>query len=174
MDKEDRKMLQQVPPMERSFFTWMILSTRLTEVRNLLVTKDGSEDTVAYDRICELVGTGVSSVSSLKTMMTFQIPFVYVHMLGFMVHLVNLLTAVTAGVSMGLMYAQAKKTGGEIDHAAVANEMVFLMVQACIYQAFLSIGAALSFPVSGECYRIPLSQMTGTLERQMQLMTKLA
>jgi len=171
---EERTLLERVPPMERSFFSWSLLSQRLTDIRQLLANKDGSEDTVAYDRICELVGVGVSSVSSLKTMMTFQIPFIYVHMLGFMVHSVNLLTAVTTGVTVGLMLASAKKTGGLVDHAAIANEMVFLVVQACIYQAFLSIGAALSFPVSGECYRIPLGQMTGTLERQMKLMTKLA
>lgn len=174
LSAEERRLLELVPPMERSFFSWSLLSQRLTDIRQLLANKDGSEDTVAYDRICELVGVGVSSVSSLKTMMTFQIPFIYVHMLGFMVHSVNLLTAVTTGVTVGIMLAKSKKTGEHIDHAAIANEMVFLMVQACIYQAFLSIGAALSFPVSGECYRIPLSQMTGTLERQMQLMTKLA
>merc|ERR1719201_453720 len=173
MTHEERQTLAKVPAMERSFFAWSLVSERLKEIRPLL-SQDGVPDTVAYDRLCELVGMGVSSVSSLKTMMTFQIPFIYVHMLGFMVHSVNLLTAVTTGVTVGIMLAKSKKTGEHIDHAAIANEMVFLMVQACIYQAFLSIGAALSFPVSGECYRIPLSQMTGTLERQMQLMTKLA
>merc|ERR1719478_73058 len=171
---EERVLLERVPPMERSFFSWSLLSQRLTDIRQLLANKDGSEDTVAYDRICELVGVGVSSVSSLKTMMTFQIPFIYVHMLGFMVHSVNLLTAVTTGVTIGLQLANQRQGGVPVDHAAITNEMVFLVVQACIYQAFLSIGAALSFPVSGECYRIPLNQMTTTLERQLKLMTKLA
>merc|ERR1719359_1395399 len=171
---EERALLERVPPMERSFFSWSLLSQRLTDIRQLLANKDGSEDTVAYDRICELVGVGVSSVSSLKTMMTFQIPFIYVHMLSFMLHSVNLLTALTTGVTIGLQLATARKTGAHVDQASIANQMVFLIVQACIYQAFLSIGAALSFPVSGECYRIPLQQMTQTLERQLKLMTKLA
>lgn len=171
---DERTLLEKVPAMERSFFAWSVLSQRLTDIRRDLVNKDGTEDTVAYDRICELVGVGVSSVSSLKTMMTFQIPFVYVHMLGFMVHTVNLLTAVSSGVSVGLMYSRSKLHGTHVDHNAVTTDMVFLVVQACIYQAFLSIGAALSFPVTGEAYHIPLNQMTNTLERQLKLMATLA
>jgi len=125
---------------------------------------------VAYDRLCELVGVGTSSVSALKTIMTFQIPFVYVHMLAFMVHAVNLLNAVGAGIQIGVSYAN----GGRLDHGVVGNALVFLILQSFIYQAFLSIGAALSFPVSANAYKIPLSRMTGTLQRQLRTMTKLS
>jgi hypothetical protein len=173
MTAGERYQLMKVPPMERSFFTWSLVSERLKDIRPML-SQDGHPDTVAYDRLCELVGMGVSSVSSLKTMMTFQIPFIYVHMLGFMVHSVNLLTALGSGVSIGLMLATASKNKTPVDPGVIANEMMFLMIQAFIYQAFLSIGAALSFPVTGNAYRIPLQQMTETLERQLKLMTKLA
>jgi len=173
MTKSERASLQRVPAMERSFFSWSLVSERLKDIRPLL-SQDGVPDTVAYDRLCELVGMGVSSVSSLKTMMTFQIPFIYVHMLSVMVHSVNLLTALSSGVSIGLMLATAHKNKTAVDPGVILNEMMFLMIQAFIYQAFLSIGAALSFPVTGEAYRIPLQQMTQTLERQLKLMTKLA
>ena len=46
-------------------------------------------------------------VSSLKTMMTFQIPFIYVHMLAFMIHFVNVMTAIGTGVRVGLLLATA-------------------------------------------------------------------
>merc|ERR1719201_3332888 len=44
---EERVLLERVPPMERSFFSWSLLSQRLTDIRQLLANKDGSEDTVA-------------------------------------------------------------------------------------------------------------------------------
>jgi predicted membrane chloride channel (bestrophin family) len=169
INQEERKILESVAPMERSFFSWSLVSNELCEIRDKLQT-GGVPDTVAYDRLCELVGVGTSSVSALKTIMTFQIPFVYVHMLAFMVHAVNLLNAVGAGLQIGVAYANL----GRVDYGAVGNSLVFLILQSFIYQAFLSIGAALSFPVSASAYKIPLSRMTGTLERQLRTMTRLS
>jgi hypothetical protein len=168
----ERTVLEQVPPMERSFFSWSIVSSELCDVRDDLTT-GGVPDTVAYDRLCELVGVGTSSVSALKTLMTFQIPFIYVHMLGFMVHAVNIMTAIGAGVSIGLNLSRSKRTG-IIDVGSICNELMFLLIQAFIYQSFLTIGAALSFPVTGEAYKIPLRRMISTLERQLGTMSRLA
>merc|ERR1719375_1988942 len=169
----ERTVLEQVPPMERSFFSWSIVSSELCDIRDDLTT-GGVPDTVAYDRLCELVGVGTSSVSALKTLMTFQIPFIYVHMLGFMVHAVNIMTAMGAGVTIGLILSKSKTTGGHIDAASITNELMFLLIQAFIYQSFLTIGAALSFPVTGEAYKIPLRRMITTLERQLGTMCRLA
>merc|ERR1719379_3104659 len=168
-----REVLEQVPPMERSFFCWSIVSSELCDIRDDLTT-GGVPDTVAYDRLCELVGVGTSSVSALKTLMTFQIPFIYVHMLGFMVHAVNIMTAIGAGVSIGLTLSKSRSNGGHIDFGNIVNEIMFLLIQAFIYQSFLTIGAALSFPVTGEAYKIPLRRMITTLERQLGTMCKLA
>merc|ERR1719174_1856899 len=167
-----RKTLEQVPAMERSFFSWSIVSSELCDIRDDLTT-GGVPDTVAYDRLCELVGVGTSSVSALKTLMTFQIPFIYVHMLGFMVHAVNIMTAIGAGVSIGLTLSKSKRSGF-IDFGSITNELMFLLIQAFIYQSFLTIGAALSFPVTGEAYKIPLRKMISTLERQLGTMGRLA
>jgi hypothetical protein len=172
MTSNSRIVLEQVPPMERSFFCWSIVSSELCDVRDDL-TSGGVPDTVAYDRLCELVGVGTSSVSALKTLMTFQIPFIYVHMLGFMVHAVNIMTAIGAGVSIGLVLSASKRTG-HVDFATITNELMFLLIQAFIYQSFLTIGAALSFPVTGEAYKIPLRRMITTLERQLGTMCRLA
>merc|ERR1719247_2521643 len=135
----ERSVLEQVPPMERSFFSWSIVSSELCDVRDDLTT-GGVPDTVAYDRLCELVGVGTSSVSALKTLMTFQIPFIYVHMLGFMVHAVNIMTAIGAGVSIGLILSKSKRTGAPVDFGSIVNEIMFLLIQAFIYQSFLTIG----------------------------------
>merc|ERR1719174_1844957 len=172
MTTSERAVLEQVPPMERSFFSWSIVSSELCDIRDDLTT-GGVPDTVAYDRLCELVGVGTSSVSALKTLMTFQIPFIYVHMLGFMVHAVNIMTAMGAGVTIGLTLSRSKTTG-HIDAASITNELMFLLIQAFIYQSFLTIGAALSFPVTGEAYKIPLRKMISTLERQLGTMGRLA
>ena len=40
-----------------------------------------------------------------------------------------------------------------VDFGTIINDMLFLMIQASIYQAFLSIGAALSFPVPADTHK---------------------
>ena len=76
------------------------------------------------------------------------------HLLAFMIHFVNVLTAVGTGVRVGLILAKAKQGHGIIDVNELVNAMIFLVVQAFIYQAFLTIGAALSFPITGYAQQI--------------------
>merc|ERR1719160_1689055 len=172
--KYERKLLKKVPQQQRSFFAWSLVSKELLKQRPALVSADGSTDVMAYDRLCDLVQSGVASVSAVRTAAAFQMPYIYVHLLAFMIHFVNVLTAVGTGVRIGLILAKAKQGGGVIDMNELVNALVFLVVQAFIYQAFLTIGAALSFPITGSAYRVPLKSMCVALDGQLKLMNYLA
>jgi predicted membrane chloride channel (bestrophin family) len=172
--KYERKLLKKVPQQQRSFFAWSLVSKELLKQRPALVSADGSTDVMAYDRLCDLVQAGVSSISAVRTAAAFQMPYIYVHLLAFMIHLVNVLTAVSTGVRIGLTLSLAKKTGTTVDSNELVTAVVFLVVQAFIYQAFLTIGAALSFPITGSAYRVPLKAMCSTLDSQLKLMNHLA
>jgi len=172
--KYERALLQKVPQQQRSFFAWSLVSKELLVQRPNLVSSDGSTDVMAYDRLCDLVQSGVASVSAVRTAAAFQMPYIYVHLLAFMIHFVNVLTAVGTGVRIGLILAKAKHGNGVIDMNELINALVFLIVQAFIYQAFLTIGAALSFPITGSAYRVPLKSMCVALDGQLKLMNYLA
>lgn len=172
--KYERKLLKKVPQQQRSFFAWSLVSKELLKQRPALVSADGSTDVMAYDRLCDLVQAGVSSISAVRTAAAFQMPYIYVHLLAFMIHLVNVLTAVGTGVRIGLVLSISKKNGTPVDTNEIINACVFLVVQAFIYQAFLTIGAALSFPITGSAYRVPLKAMCSTLDSQLKLMNHLA
>merc|ERR1719253_307644 len=101
-------------------------------------------------------------------------PYIYVHLLAFMIHFVNFLTAIGTGVQVGLLIAQARKGNYHMDVNSMVNAVLFLIVQAFIYQAFLTIGAALSFPITGSAYRVPLKSMCVALDGQLKLMNYLA
>merc|ERR1719313_1026876 len=171
---EDSQVLKRVPPQQRSFFSWSLVSQELISTRPLLCTSDGQADVMAYDRLCDLVQAGVAGVSNVRTAAAFQMPYIYVHLLAFMIHFVNVLTAVGTGVRVGLILAKGKQGHGVIDMNELVNAMIFLVVQAFIYQAFLTIGAALSFPITGSAYRVPLKSMCVALDGQLKLMNYLA
>jgi hypothetical protein len=177
---EERSILEKTPLDQRSFFTWVLISNYLKQFHNLM-------DPISYDRIVTLVLDGLSAVSALRTLLHFQFPFIYMHMLAFMVHMANFLTAIGTGVTLGLLFARTRsenfrKSDEKLvslpDPSAVMNEVLFFLVQAFFYQAFLSIGAALSFPVATEnskqAYRLPFEPMVGALDRQLVIMNELA
>jgi len=176
---EERMILEKTPLDQRSFFTWVLISNYLKQFHNLM-------DPISYDRIVTLVLDGLSAVSNLRTLLHFQFPFIYMHMLAFMVHMANFLTAIGTGVTLGLLFARTRaenfrKSDEKLvslpDPSAVMNEVLFFLVQAFFYQAFLSIGAALSFPVATEnskqAYRLPFEPMVQALDRQLVIMNEL-
>merc|ERR1719161_2583788 len=135
--------------------------------------------------ICDIPPKGLKM--AVCFVMHFQFPFIYMHMLAFMVHMANFLTAIGTGVTLGLLFARTradnflgadKKLVSLPDPSAVMNEVLFFLVQAFFYQAFLSIGAALSFPVATEnskqAYRLPFEPMVQALDRQLSIMNELA
>jgi len=172
-------MFEQVLPQQRSFFAWSLISKELLLQRHNLVPNEATGqaeamDCMAYDRLCDLVQDGVSNVSAVRTAAAFQMPYIYVHLLAFMIHFVNMLTAVGTGVQMGLILAVAKKENTAVDGNRLVNILIFLVVQAFIYQAFLTIGAALSFPITGAAYRVPLREMCHKLDEQLTLMNDIS
>jgi len=170
---EEYSLLRRTPLRHRSFFSWSLVSKELKYHRKTLCGEKGS-DVLGYDRLCGLVQDGVAALSAIRTTSSFQLPYIYVHLLAFMVHLVNMLTAVSTGVTVGIMFSKARVHNAPLDLNALASNGVFLVVQAFVYQAFLTIGAALSFPLTGTAYSVPLGKMVDTLDAQLVLMNKLA
>jgi len=168
----EAKLLKSVPQQQRSFFCWSLVSKALLEHRHHL--EGAKADAMAYDRLVRLVQSGVASLSGVRTAAAFQMPYIYMHMLAVMIHVVNVLTAVGAGLQVGLLVATAHKEGKLVDWNSVVCAVVSLLVQSFVYQAFLTIGAALSFPVTGTAYRIPLRSMCLAMEYQLRLMNRIA
>jgi len=166
-------MFQAVNSQQRSFFAWSLVSKELLNVRHHLNQQNGAADVMAYDRLCDLVQAGVANVSAVRTAAAFQMPYIYVHMLAFMIHFTNVITALGTGVQMGLLFSVAAKENKPIDGGEVVNAIIFLTVQAVLYQSFLTIGAALSFPITGTAYKVPLKDMCLALDRQLTLMNDL-
>lgn len=171
--KEEHSLLNRAPARQRSFFAWSLVSKELKIHRKTLCGPSGS-DVLGYDRLCGLVQDGIGGLSAIRTTASFQLPYIYVHLLAFMVHLVNMLTAISTGVTVGIMVSQSRMHHTPLDFNALASNAVFLVVQAFVYQAFLTIGAALSFPLTGTAYNVPLGKMVNTLDAQLILLNKLA
>jgi hypothetical protein len=184
---EERALLEKLPAQARSMFMWNLIGSAVKDLRSGGGGAGGgaSSDPKAgkstdYRTIYGCVQDGACAVSRLKSAASFHFPFLYVHMLAWMVHLVNLLTAVGAGITIGLLFATWRRepSGTVLDLGLVFKEILFLYIQVFLYQAFLSIGAALSFPIvpkgHGAMYRLPLAEMIEALRGHLRLINDLA
>jgi len=178
MLEEDRACLQTVPTEDRSFYCWAMISKAMRSI-------DETHPRISV-HVYKVVQEGMAAVSGFKTASSFQFPFLYTHMLAYMVHLVNMLTAIGAGITIGLVVARSQVSPKDasglptvpIDASQVFKEFLFLFIQVFLYQAFLGIGAALSFPVvpkgHGAMYRLPVAEMITSLRSNLARMNRLA
>jgi len=177
MTQEERGALEQVAEHERSIFCWSLIAKSLKPLQ----PKMGN----MYRDLFRLVQDGTAACSGIKSTAAFQFPYLYVHMLAWLVHLVNLLTAVCAGITIGIVISRARMSKPDahgnrepVDVSSIFKESLFLFIQVFLYQAFLGIGAALSFPVvprgHGAMYRLPLQEMIAALKKSLSSMNQLA
>jgi len=170
ISSSEHDILLHVPADQRSFFTWSLISAMLKKVQ-------AGMDGLSFDRISALVLDGLSATSGIKTLMGFQFPFLYVHMLAFMVHTCNLLVAIGTGVNIGRIMCLHRK-GEPLDSSNLSNEMIFFCLQTFFSMAALFIGASLSFPLgthkNAPMYTIPLHGMVDKLDKQLKMLIMLA
>lgn len=173
---EERSCLESVGEADRAFFSWQLVSKSIKGLRPDMPDM--------YKGVYKVVQEGGGAVSALKTISNFQFPFLYVHMLAWMVHLVNILTSIAAGITIGIVIARANASAKNkdgyrepIDGSTIFKELLFLFIQVFLYQAFLGIGAALSYPIvplgHGAMYRLPLSEMITAVRKTLADMNRL-
>jgi len=191
LGKEGYEVLMSVPEQERSFYCWGLIAKAVKTMgqstttprgekkkkHSMALTASGEIESRVYLSLYSVVQDGCANISQLKSIANFQFPFLYVHMLAWLVHLVNFLNAVGSGVAIGLTIATAHKQEQPLDYGIIIKELLFLYIQVFLYQAFLSIGTALSFPIvpkgHGAMYRLPLMEMIDALRRTLSQLNQL-
>jgi hypothetical protein len=178
MTKEDRDALEYVDPDERCTTGWALCSQSIRPI-------DDTQPRASV-HVYKVVQDGISKSQALATSAMIQFPYLYTHLLAYMVHLVNVLTSLCAGVTIGIVIARARvakaqadgKAPPQVDGSAIFKEILFLFIQVFLYQAFLGIGAALSFPIvpkgHGAMYRLPFEEMIISLRSKLERLNRLA
>ena len=111
LKEEEVSMLCQLRPADRAGCTWSWIAA----VLHTMFEKEGIKPQ-AMNRMVLQCQIAVDMVSQLKVQICIQMPFMYAHMLAVLVHLNNLLVAVTCGLGMG-------GAMGDILHSMGTGEM---------------------------------------------------
>lgn len=139
-----------------------------------------------YGRIMTLCQNGHAGIRQVRAAVTVQHPLIYAHLLATLVHINNLLNAVTLGIVAGLSVGVTLKAYGysihpsleqstqvhglKQSHQDLQNLMItffYCSLGPLLYQALLTISMHLAHPFSSEDCRMPLHRLCHQLELDM-------
>eukprot|EP00746_Dinoflagellata_sp_MGD_P136752 gnl/MRDRNA2_/MRDRNA2_70633_c0_seq1.p1 gnl/MRDRNA2_/MRDRNA2_70633_c0~~gnl/MRDRNA2_/MRDRNA2_70633_c0_seq1.p1 ORF type:complete len:425 (-),score=81.37 gnl/MRDRNA2_/MRDRNA2_70633_c0_seq1:119-1393(-) len=162
-----------------SVFAWV--GQRITDVVN-----EHSIPPPIHARLMVMANDADDKINLSKIFSQVQMPFMYTHMLAVLVHVNNLLVAITCGLTMGSaageLYQRQRQAGsGGVPPRNVYTalqvlvvNMIIMIVNPLLYQAFLQIAATLCYPFGdhGESWaRLPLQRYLNELEEHLNWMS---
>eukprot|EP00747_Dinoflagellata_sp_TGD_P163390 gnl/TRDRNA2_/TRDRNA2_182019_c0_seq1.p1 gnl/TRDRNA2_/TRDRNA2_182019_c0~~gnl/TRDRNA2_/TRDRNA2_182019_c0_seq1.p1 ORF type:complete len:407 (-),score=63.52 gnl/TRDRNA2_/TRDRNA2_182019_c0_seq1:74-1294(-) len=137
--------------------------------------------TPTYGRILGLVQSAHGGIRSINESMFVQAPFIYTHMLATLVHLNNILNALSfgmlLGVTIGVINANEGPKGDGVSATSgqVARDLqnltvgfFFMVVGPCLYQALLNVAILIAQPFNNEDGIIPTLTLLASLERDLK------
>mmetsp|Transcript_13915 Transcript_13915/g.24328 ORF Transcript_13915/g.24328 Transcript_13915/m.24328 type:complete len:413 (+) Transcript_13915:89-1327(+) len=133
-----------------------------------------------YARFMTLSGAGLDAIVKVRSNISVQAPYIYVHMLASLVHINNVVNALsfgmTGGVSVGTWLAwrgiiphKARATGAEaaVDMQSLLVSFFFTCFGPFVYQALLEVSIAIAQPFSNNDAIVPTKRLLNILEREL-------
>merc|ERR1740121_1178647 len=134
-----------------------------------------------YGRIMNLVQAAHSGIRTIKLAVIVQAPFNYVHMLAALVHVNNIINAISFGIVMGSTIGtmlQLSAEGKGIGYAKSARvheiisdlenlviSLVISLIRPFLYQVLLEVSLHIAQPFSSEEGQIPTDRLLDSLQR---------
>lgn len=180
--KHDEQSIDHQELGVRTTIIWTWIGETMTLVR--------AEPTVAppmYVRLLFLCHDCMAQIEELKTNLTVQLPFTYAHMLAVLVHLSNVLMAISCGLAFGSAMAEITSRTNEVEATGTSRrvlgefyealqtlfmQVVILIIQPLLYQAFLVIAHALCYPYGDEICHMPTETFIQQMHYELEVMKK--
>jgi hypothetical protein len=147
-----------------------------------------------YVRLVSLCHGGLAHVEELKTGVNVQVPFTYSYLLAMLVHVNNVLLAITSGISFAAALGKVEEGHQKVnaiskDEPKMAQQSVrhavsmvysafevlwmqlfILLMQPLMYQAFLGIAHVMNHPFGNEMFHLPSDTFIQLLREELLVM----
>lgn len=176
---KEKVMLSQYPEPYALLWTWVAsLVGRMAVDREIPAMASPT-----YGRILDLVSAAFGSIREVRALYAVKVPFIYLHTLAVLVHVNNILNAVSFGLTLGFAWTQSV----EIDHEDVEVEPIplsarrrmkvwtllftqfcFSMIAPLLYLALLEVCVSISQPFRYKDACIPSVRFIRALEEDLK------
>lgn len=168
----------------RSLAVWSWVGTLLRQLKGPGISPP------MLARIASECSEAIEQMKKIKTFATLQLPFMYTHMLAFLVQINNILLAVACGFSSAVRIGDGLHAGNHLLHdrdsakqdvgavyASVQGlvvEVLIVIIEPMLYQAFLIIASTLADPFTHDQYGLPMLEYIEELSAQLNEMNTFA
>jgi hypothetical protein len=126
-----------------------------------------------YGRILNIVQDAYGSIRNVRALQLIKAPFIYIHTLAVLVHVNNILNAVSFGIVLGinvsgLFIVERGKSGLANMHASLLMQFVFSMIAPILYLALLDVSVCISQPFTYKDAKIPAARFIRCLEDDLK------
>jgi len=167
---EEKKQL--MPHKESYALLWTWVASLIGRM-----SQDGEIPPMAsptYGRILNIVERTYSSIRSVRSLQMVKAPFIYIHTLAILVHVNNVLNAISFGIVLGISYVGTFMTD-KTSNTTEANLLMSLFMQFCysmlvpvLYLALLDVSTCISQPFTYHHAKIPAIRFIHSLEEDLQ------
>jgi len=126
-----------------------------------------------YGRILNIVQEAYGSIRNVRALQLIKAPFIYIHTLAILVHVNNILNAVSFGLVLGITISGT--TMGGTERKDLVNMYISLFMQFCfsmlapiLYLALLDVSMCISQPFTYRDAKIPAIKYIRCLEEDLQ------
>jgi len=126
-----------------------------------------------YGRILNIVQDAYGSIRNVRELQLIKAPYVYVHTLAILVHINNILNAISFGTILGITFSGSFIHEVKVASAANMNISLFMqfffsMLAPVLYLALLDVSIHISQPFQYHDARIPAVRYIRCLEEDLQ------
>eukprot|EP00419_Tripos_fusus_P027704 CAMPEP_0172717896 /NCGR_PEP_ID=MMETSP1074-20121228/72843_1 /TAXON_ID=2916 /ORGANISM="Ceratium fusus, Strain PA161109" /LENGTH=436 /DNA_ID=CAMNT_0013542949 /DNA_START=164 /DNA_END=1474 /DNA_ORIENTATION=+ len=129
-----------------------------------------------YGRILNIVQEAYGSIRNVRALQMIKAPFIYVHTLAILVHVNNILNAISFGLVLGItfsgVFADDKYEIGKRQRAHLYSSLFmqfcFSMVAPILYLALLDVSVCISQPFTHHDAKIPAMKFIRSLEEDLK------
>jgi len=127
-----------------------------------------------YGRILNIVQEAYGSIRNVRSLQMVKAPFIYIHTLAILVHVNNILNAISFGIVLGINYSgtflsDSKTRTAEANmHMSLFMQFCFSMLAPVLYLALLDVSICISQPFTYHDAKIPAIRFIRSLEDDLQ------
>merc|ERR1719362_417482 len=126
-----------------------------------------------YGRILNIVQEAYGSIRNVRALQMIKAPFIYIHTLAMLVHVNNILNAISFGIVLGIslggtFVSDPKKSTLANMHMSLFMQFCFSMLAPVLYLALLDVSICISQPFTYHDAKIPAIGFIKCLEDDIQ------
>mmetsp|Transcript_112069 Transcript_112069/g.217161 ORF Transcript_112069/g.217161 Transcript_112069/m.217161 type:complete len:415 (-) Transcript_112069:42-1286(-) len=174
---KEKVMLSQYPEPYALLWTWVASLVGRMAVDSEIPAMASP----TYGRILDLVSNAFSSIREVRALYAVKVPFIYLHTLAVLVHVNNILNAVSFGLTLGSAFTQSVEIEDEeVEPIRMSSrrrvkvwtmlcmQFCFSMIAPMLYLALLEVCVCISQPFRYKDARIPAVRLIRALEEDLK------